>query len=192
MNDRFRTPPFDEIQITLSRAGSLSQAAEVHGLLVGMYCADQSLSMHRWLGVLQQELSDVAALQADGRVQLESLFTATGAALADETFGFEPLLPDAEDSALDERAEALGAWCQGFIYGLGREAADRIDALGADAREYLADLREIAQVGFDADDPSEDDEAAYAEVVEYVRMGALLVHASLAPRTTHDAPALLQ
>jgi len=34
---------------------------------------------------------------------------------------FQPLLPD-DEHALDARVEALGAWCQGFLYGFGAAA----------------------------------------------------------------------
>ena len=85
-----------------------------------------------------------------------------------------PLLPD-DDAPLRQRADALGAWCQGLLYGLGLGQADRRGQLSVESREFLRDATEIAQVGFETDEASEADETAYAEVVEYLRVGLLMV-----------------
>jgi uncharacterized protein YgfB (UPF0149 family) len=89
-----------------------------------------------------------------------------------------PLLPD-DDAPLRQRVDALGSWCQGLLYGLGLGEAERRGELSAESREFLRDATEIARVGFDADEANEADETAYAEVVEYLRVGLLLIHQDL-------------
>ena len=47
-------------------------------------------------------------------------------------------------------------------------------------QEIVADLARIAATRFDQDPGDEEDENAYAEVVEYVRVGTMLLHNELA------------
>ena len=44
---------------------------------------------------------------------------------------------------------------------------------------FLRDAADSARVGFETDNASEADETAYAEVVEYLRVGLLLVQQDL-------------
>ena len=79
--------------------------------------------------------------------------------------------------------EALGHWCEGFLHGL--VAAEHSDAL----RERLAaeplsdiikDLLQITRAGLDEESDEEDNESAYVELVEYVRVAAQLCYEELA------------
>ena len=55
--------------------------------------------------------------------------------------------------------------------------------------ELLDDLAEIARVDFEVGEPDEEEQAAFAEVVEYVRVGVLLINEELQPS---KAPPQLQ
>lgn len=178
MTTRLPNPDHDALQSALARAGSLSLAAEAHGLLCGLLCADAGLPARSWREVLLTELGDIAAVDAEGSRLLDELYAATRAGFADEELGFEPLLPE-DDAPLAARAEALGQWCQGFGYGLAR-AGERLATLGTEAREVLDDLREFAQADYETDDADEEGEAAWVELVEYLRIGVLLLYATLA------------
>jgi hypothetical protein len=48
--------------------------------------------------------------------------------------------------------------------------------LPPEAQEFLDDLGNIAFVGFDSEAADEADETAYAEIVEYIRVGVMLLH----------------
>ncbi|HXH01743.1 MAG TPA: UPF0149 family protein [Candidatus Competibacteraceae bacterium] len=172
MSDLVQLPDFDAVQ----RAAGGINAAEAHGLLCGMLCRQPTTDSATWLQQLQQECSAAAALE---RPPLLELFAATCAQLADEELGFQLLLP-ADSVHLRERADCLGGWCQGFLFGLGLGGA-LSQPLDAEAREFLGDLNKIAQIGFDTDETDDADELAYAEIVEYVRMGVLLVRQELLP-----------
>jgi len=54
-------------------------------------------------------------------------------------------------------------------------------ALPADVREILRDLVEISKVAFEAAEAGEEEERAYAEIVEYVRVGVLLINEEMHP-----------
>jgi uncharacterized protein YgfB (UPF0149 family) len=82
---------------------------------------------------------------------------------------------------------ALGGWCQGLLYGLGLGESGWSDRLGEESQEFLQDVADIAQIGFDIDEAGEADENAYAEVVEYLRVGLMLIQqdSSSTPFRTH-------
>ena len=103
--------------------------------------------------------------------------------------GFEPLLPPA-DTALEHRADALVDWCRGFLGGLGLAGVSREHGLSADGAEILSDFGTIAGTRFEYAD-GEEDESALTEVIEFIRVGVLLLHAEIvsAPQARRD-PAL--
>jgi len=56
-----------------------------------------------------------------------------------------------------------------------------------DAREITEDLLQISRAHFDPEEePPEEGETAYAEVVEYVRMGVFVVFSELNPESPLD------
>jgi uncharacterized protein YgfB (UPF0149 family) len=102
---------------------------------------------------------------------------------------FELMLPD-DDEPLEMRIEALGAWCQGFVYGLAVGGIKEDTELPEDSKELITDILEISRAGYVADNEaelatdegnSEEDEVAFMEVSEYVRMGVLLIYEELQP-----------
>ncbi len=64
------------------------------------------------------------------------------------------------------RAAALGAWCQGFLYGLGTSSLADATQLPGDVGEVVRDLTEITHVAADSAESLESNEGAYAELVE--------------------------
>jgi uncharacterized protein YgfB (UPF0149 family) len=107
---------------------------------------------------------------------LTEAWRSTVAQFEDEEFGFTLWLPD-DDEPLEERTVALACWCSGFLAGLG--SGGQLEALSEEAREAIGDLQDIARAELSAppgDGPeSEEDETAFAEIVEYVRVVALVL-----------------
>lgn len=165
--------------IVRSQPGSGS-AAEAHGLLAGLLCANAGIGREVWLENL---FGDAPPPESRDLALLTQLFEDTQRRLDDFDFSFNPLLPD-DESPLSERALALGQWCQGFLAGLGYSAQGS-DWPG-ECTEILRDFVEISRL--DPEVSGETDEAAYAELSEYVRLGALLIHSELCsgtPRQLH-------
>ena len=83
------------------------------------------------------------------------------------------MLPE-EDATLEARGNALFDWCRAFVGGFGLAAGGqaRLSEEGEEALEDLAKLA-AAQAQSDGD---EEDEAAFAELEEFVRIAALLLH----------------
>ncbi len=172
---------YHELDDALAAVEAETTAAEAHGILCGMLSGPGDAQQTRWIAQVLEDAHARGDAAKACLTLLTQLFTDTTEAMDDDDLRFEPLLPG-EDAPIGERAAALGRWCEGYLLGIAlggiSEAGDRPKEMD----EVLSDFAEIARV---EDDPEADEEteAAYAELVEYVRMGALLVqeHAS-APR----------
>ncbi len=165
-------PNLADLDRALREARSGIGAGELHGSLTGYLCAGGSAGAQEWLQALQ--LDDPGTLPAQ---LAATLYEDCRRQLDDPDFGFQPLLPD-EDAPLAERAEALVAWCRGFLGGAGLAGLDA-RSLSDDADEILRDFAGIAASRLDYTD-DEEDEAALAEVQEFVRIGVLLLQRELA------------
>lgn len=172
---------FEEIQNTLQHGAVSGGAADAHGLLSGMLCMDSALDSEQWLvDCLGRELE---SLHAASRSLLQQLFEQTRHQLVEFDFSFEPLLPG-DDDTLEERAEALGEWCHGFLRGIGFTGKD--SNWPGECSEILHDFLEITHL--DQHASGETDETAYTELAEYVRVGVQVIHSellALTPRRHH-------
>jgi yecA family protein len=156
--------------------------SKVHGLLCGLLCVNGALSSETWLNCVVDELPEDISLTQDSRQLLLALQEATFSQLTADSFSFSLLLPS-DQRPLAQRTLSLGYWCQGFLSGLGLGGMQKSWTLSAEADEFLNDLLQIAQVGFDTQNAAEEDECAYTEIIEYVRMGVLLMEQELRPYT---------
>jgi len=173
---------YSELGDALARVQAGVGASELQGSLVGYLCGGGSADARHWFDVLEfDHAGEIAAALPPGL--LERLHRDCSAWLADPELGFEPLLPAAE-APIDVRADALVEWCRGFLGGFGLAGGGQHGSLSGDAQEILTDFGTIAATRFEYAD-NEDDEAALAEVIEFIRVGALLLHAELhaAPQT---------
>jgi uncharacterized protein YgfB (UPF0149 family) len=168
------SPDYSHVQQLLSQERSLADAAEAHGTLSGCLCAAGGYRLEDWLREILPEGRAAPATTA----ALEELFTATAAALLQPDMEFDLLLP-ADEQPLDVRTAALAQWCQGFLYGLGAGAIPDASELPGDVGEVVRDFSEISRAGVDAAQEDDSNEAAYAELVEYVRVGVQLLFEEL-------------
>lgn len=168
----------EQLNRELRRARAPVDAAECHGALCGVLCApeaDAEMWLARVLGGIDPDATDVRAL----RFELLALAADLRQKLRAGDLAFAPLLPD-DETPLADRTGALGEWCEGFLFGVGTARISEFDRLPPGVQEVIRDVVEIARVGV-AVDGDESDEAAYAELVEYLRAGVQLVYDELNP-----------
>jgi uncharacterized protein YgfB (UPF0149 family) len=177
-------PDYTRIQQLLSREHSMADAAEAHGTLAGCLCGASGYRFEDWLReILPEGRADRSAREA-----LKELFSATAGALIQPDMEFAPLLPsDAESLVL--RTQALAEWCQGFLYGLGAGSIPDASELPGEVGELVRDLIEITRAEVDETQDAEANESAYAELVEFVRVGVQLLFEELADARAPAAPA---
>jgi uncharacterized protein len=165
-------------------------ATESHGALCGMLCAQGATEASQWmLHVLGEREESSAALRQVGKKLLQ-IHQLSVEQMNDNDAEFDLMLPD-DDEPLEMRVEALGTWCQGFVYGLAVGGIKEDTVLPEDSKELIKDILEISRAGYVADNEaelaaddegsSEEDEVAFMEVSEYVRMGILLIYEELQP-----------
>lgn len=160
-------------ELTLFRFGV--NASDLHGSLCGFLCGGGHVSAHNWLAALAIEpAQDIASKP---HPVIDRLYAECRDQLDDVELGFEPLLPDI-DEPLAERAEALVEWCRGFLGGMGLAGVNSSRELSADSTEILKDFAAIAATCFEFKN-AEEDENAFSEVIEFIRVGVLLLHTEL-------------
>jgi len=117
-------PTYAMVLTQIEQARLAVDASELHGSLSGFLCAGGEALSSDWLPQLALE-------GACGEV-LQQLFVATSAQLRSPDFSFALLLPD-DEQGLEQRADALVAWCRGFLGGFGM-VADASAALSEESR----------------------------------------------------------
>jgi uncharacterized protein YgfB (UPF0149 family) len=165
-----------QIQQALTQAHCFTDAAEAHGTLCGCLCATANYRFGDWM--LEFLPDGRPPSRADA--PLRALYAATADALEDKTrMEFAPLLPD-DDAPINDRAEALGSWVRGFLYGLGASQLTGTALPPGTAGELVRDLTEITRVATNATG-DEADEDAYTQLVEFVRVGVQMLFDELEP-----------
>jgi hypothetical protein len=187
-NDRHNAYPmhtenYTEIQRVLAEDRSLADAAEAHGTLAGCLCAAIGYRFEDWL----LEILPEGQANPMAKETLRQLYVDTAGALEGPEMEFELLLPEDEEP-LDARTAALAQWCQGFLYGLGTSVVQDESGLPGDIGEIVRDLTEITHVAVDTAQSEESNESAYAELVEFVRIGVQLVFDELGPLRDQPGP----
>lgn len=177
---------YSELQQSLERARAGTDPAECHGTIAGMLCIGRPSDDAVWAQLLLEGLDQTDVLVKEAATMLVRLVDQTQSALRSTEMGFAPLLP-ADDAALDVRAGALAQWVQGFLFGLAAGAAQRPPEYSDETREVIEDFAQIARLGVPEDGGDEDDEIAFAELFEYVRVGVQLVYEELRQRKPDPA-----
>jgi uncharacterized protein YgfB (UPF0149 family) len=171
------------VNTALRRLGIGSDAAENHGVLCGLLCARGPDVERAWIDLLRDEQAQATPAGTEQEAgpgaweDLSRLYRETIGQLRDESFVFLLLLPD-DSQPLQLRAEAMTEWCQGFLYGLAAGGLEDYSVLPEEVREIAEDIVEISRATTDGEE-GESDEAAYSELIEYLRVGVILVFETL-------------
>lgn len=175
---------YEDLSAVLARLGYDDDAAAYHGALCGALCVkppkDIDLLQLLELAAEEPPQADKPSLQLLARLREQTLYS-----LQDGELGFTPLLPD-DEAELAARVGALVAWCSGFLFGLANRPQLDLEACSDEAREIIQDFSQFTKASIGSDDNAELEETAYAELVEYIRVGAQLIYMELRPRPTPD------
>ncbi len=154
---------------SLTLVGALMSAAEAHGILCGLLCSSD-FDNDKWLKQVLGETNIQDGLASKCEQQLLLLKNYTLEQLNSPNFEFMPLVPD-EDESMSERIQALGTWCQGFLFGLGLAGVEKF---AGDEKEFIDDLVSIARIDTNSsDDDSNKNEEHYMQIIEYIKIGVI-------------------
>ncbi|QSX34449.1 UPF0149 family protein [Shewanella avicenniae] len=169
------TPPslqIDKLREQLDCAEIGQHPVEVHGALVGIICGGAAAT--DWLQPMCELMNDGKQLPSALSSLIQDMHQDVAARLADPEFGFTLLLPE-EEEPLASRLEALSLWTQSFLTGIA-VVQPKLNQSSEDVRDVIRDLAEITQVDLDVGE-DEESESAFQELLEFVRMSAILCFA---------------
>ena len=178
---------YSELERVLVQSNAEVEASEAHGLLCGMLCVENHIDVELWLSHVLGDYDRSDLLVMEVRDILVNLYANTLAQLLGGDFELEILLPD-DESDLADRIDELSSWCQGFLYGMSAAGVSNLKGLPGDVGEVVQDFLDISKAGYDSEQDEEQNEKAYAEVVEYLRVGAMLVFNEFNQVDEADAP----
>ena len=161
--------PYDAFSKLLRIGSHPCSPAELHGVLLGRSSTGIGFDAYSWLAdvaeLLETEPTDKVRSALIGLQEMvKGEFTSDDVTVV-------MLLPT-DYAPLNERAAALGQWCQGFLHGFGVNSGCM--DLSNDVKEVLHDLAAISHIQ-DTLEESEDGEGDYMEVMEYLRVVPLML-----------------
>ena len=181
---------FEQIESALQNLNADIGPSEIHGTLCGLLCASNDTQADSWFVSLVPDIDTNDLLQKEARQTLILLYEETLQHLNDPTCDFQLLLPG-DYADLATRTISLGEWCQGFIMGFMMSGIKDFRKLPENSAEVAQDIVEIAKIGSEYDSKNtEDDAEALEELIEFVRVGVMLINEELHP--TRAAPIIVQ
>jgi len=181
MSIKNEMPGYTLVNQQLNQQGVGLTRAEMHGLLSGLLCGGNKDSS--WQPLVHDLTNEGLAFGQELAQSLRAMHAATSDALEDDGFLFQLYLPEGDEVSVFERADALSGWVNHFLLGLGM-VQPKLDKVKDETGEAIDDLRNIAQLGYDEDEDQEELEMSLEEIIEYVRVAALLCHDTF----THPQP----
>ena len=167
----------NDIQAKLIEIEAPLSLSEYHGHLIGRLVSGQQIS-----GVTgMQIIADLTAAPVPRLVEEADYWKQhmnnIAAHFDADNYGFHPLLPD-DEKPLQERLFGLAHWCAGFLNGIGSALDQQATKSLLKDDDTIDDFTEITKIDLNASDTNEN-EAMYIELVEYVRLAVLNMHENL-------------
>ena len=162
---------YDRVTNVLSQYDVIADGAEIQGTLCGMLCGGMAVSERKWLDVLKDTMNEGAAFAPELTVVLTDVFNELCQQLIEAEFSLNLMLPD-DKAPINDRGLGLINWVQGFMLGFGLYQQNLMQC-SEDVKEALQDFADISRM----EEPmteDEESERALFEVVEYVKISALL------------------
>ncbi|WP_026878399.1 YecA family protein [Ignatzschineria larvae DSM 13226] len=150
--------------------------AEAQGILVALLCGTSFDHFQDWMQELHRIQEGDQPLNEE---ILKILYEKTIAEMDSTEFNLRLLI--AEEDHLKERIEGFISWCYGFSYGFGL-SSELYKGLDEDGRDFIRYVLEFSSLDIENvmnDIATEEDRIALEELVEFVRVGALMLYFSL-------------
>jgi yecA family protein len=170
------TVDYNSVNRQLISAGAGVLASESHGFLCGVFCASNTVASAIWQEYLLVGVENSSDFDESFAVLAELAKIASEEIVSEEMI-FTPFLPD-DQASIAERSNSISEWCAGFVSGLGIGRGEKTLDLDDEGDEFLQDIISISRMG-SSNDEGDDSEAAYFEVVEYIRVGVIFIYQQL-------------
>jgi len=171
MSESLEIPSFEDVSLVLADHGVDMSPAEAHGLLCGIICVTRDTTSEQMFGpILGLDNPD----KEKSIEVLVKLYEATSGQLENIEFNFEMLLPGDKHS-LGSRSRALREWCRGFLSGFNVSPRSDSEEYTDDYNEAINYITEISNLDTSEVEETNEDEADFIEISEFVRMSVLMV-----------------
>ncbi|BDX03880.1 MAG: UPF0149 family protein [Marinomonas sp.] len=178
---------FDLIADVFVSESITASPSELHGQLCGYLASGVTLPLEDWLTMVA-EFCDIEGWKEEAsRAVMVELYTATLTLFQNGEFALVPSIAD-EDAELCERGVTLSQWAHGFLAGYG--LSGQKSNLSDETKQILRDFANISgmQAEMRALEDNNDNEADLTELVEYVRLSAMMMfteHHDINPDVDH-------
>ncbi len=162
---------YEQFSTMLQQNDIIVDAAEVHGILTGMLCGGMNLDDQEWIQALSDVIHQGDSLAPVCLQHITDMYNKLCQELIEADFALVMCLPD-DSSPINDRGAALVNWVQGFLLGFGLHQAD-LTACSDEVKEALDDFTQIVKLDEKMDE-TEQAEQDFFEVVEYVRVSAMI------------------
>ena len=174
---------YDTLTALLERNNILTTGAEIQGMFCGMLGGGMPLECQDWLEPLADFIHQGESFSKEVDQAFKSLLHSTCQELVDSDFALVLCLPE-DSSPINERGQALLSWVQGFMLGFGLHQDD-LTGCSDDVKEALEDFAEISRMDDEMNEDEESEQALF-EVMEYVRVTAMLCFNELGKSPEHQ------
>ena len=173
---------YESMNGVLTQMGNDLDPSECHGVLCGLLCINPGQANPVWTNYIIEQVgaADPALLTNKAGELLEPVLDTALDQLTSIDCHFQPILPGSD--TVRNRTKALAKWVQGFLVGMSFGGVKDLKDLPTDSMEIMHDLVKIAQAGRYEVTDSDEDEAAFTEILEYLRAGVMLIYQE------HNAP----
>tara|TARA_R110002072_G_scaffold161448_2_gene312993 strand:- start:2028 stop:2588 length:561 start_codon:yes stop_codon:yes gene_type:complete len=179
---------YDEVNAELMALHAGVLASECHGFMCGYFCTSNTVAAAVWRDYLLAGIDNDADLGACFAI-LSQLADQVGAEILSDALSFTLFLPD-DESSISERSSALAEWSAGFVSGLGIGGLGDKPKLIDECDEFIKDVVSISRMETSVDE-GEDAEGALFEIIEYIRVGVIMLHQELHHPDDDEKPEVL-
>jgi yecA family protein len=173
---------YDDIESALLTLDAEMEPSEMHGAVCGILCAGEKIDANSLINTLFSGLDKNNLLQQEAVAQVAAMIEQTLEQLNDPTCDFHLLLPEDTQDNTRQRIDALSEWCRGFLFGMSAGGVQDLENLPEEAAEIAKDFVEISRASSDYElEGGAEDEASLQQLLEYVRVGVLLINEVLHP-----------
>jgi hypothetical protein len=162
---------YEQFSNLLNQHKIVVDAAEIHGIICGMLAGGMTVDDQSWLEALADVVNQGEAFAPELKDMIIGVYNQICQQFIEPDFALAMCLPD-DAAPINERGQALMQWVQGFLLGFGLHQAD-LTKCSEDVKEALEDFSQIARMDEKMIEDEESEQALF-EVVEYVRISAML------------------
>ena len=170
---------FEKLDSLRKSASIDMKLPEAHGGICSQICFDIDY-FEEFVPLDQSDDGASVSVQIGAyRKALLKIIDENAKTLKDGDLDFELIIPD-ENYTIQERAEALSIWCQGFIDGVSfllSEQGLKIDqSENKESFEIIEDFTQISTLDSHSINEEVDEELALMELIEFVRLSVQMIY----------------